>query len=393
MNIQPVTSEYADNDLHQQLSTVKVNDKQLTRLIRYFSHLKYHTAKTYLHWLHAWNDWYHANVGKKGNEDWPASSLPVTEIPLLAYLDHLQKSLSRSSIKGCLHALNSIQRKALDQPGIITSEVRYILAALEQDEARKQKVTRQATPFMLTDLKALIKAHSTTQSVRKLRDLCMVWTGFETLLRSAELRRIRMEDLVFDEQTGSFTLTVYRTKTEINTLLTYHLSPNLTATLRRLMGMVKKDQYSHPKDYLFQAVNIQDNGYMPPEWGLRSQGNEINTLLRNHNMPYLPARTPLGENGEPIPVEDEGMISKNTLLRAFKGFWEELHPQETGTRCWTGHSVRVGGAIELAHAGYTPLQIMEMGNWSNVEMVSRYIRNIEAGKKAMTQFMRGALDE
>jgi hypothetical protein len=36
---------------------------------------------------------------------------------------------------------------------------------------------------------------------------------------------------------------------------------------------------------------------------------------------------------------------------------------------------------------------MEMGNWSNAEMVSRYIRNIEAGKKAMTQFMRGALDE
>lgn len=308
MDIQPVTREYADNDLHQQL--ISVNVKQLTRLIRYFSHLKYQTAKTYLHWLRAWNDWYHANVGKQGNADRPASSLPVTEIPLLAYLDHLQKSLSRSSIKGCLHALNSIQRKALDQPGIITSEVRYILAALEQDEARKQKVTRQATPFMLTDLKALIKAHSTTQSVRKLRDLCMVWTGFETLLRSAELRRIRMEDLVFNEQTGSFTLTVYRTKTEINTLLTYHLSPNLTATLRRLMGMVKKDQYSHPKDYLFQAVNIQDNGYMPPEWGLRSQGNEINTLLRNHNMPYLPARTPLGENGEPIPVEDEGVVVK-----------------------------------------------------------------------------------
>ncbi|HHF8065437.1 TPA: recombinase, partial [Escherichia coli] len=44
-------------------------------------------------------------------------------------------------------------------------------------------------------------------------------------------------------------------------------------------------------------------------------------------------------------------------------------------------------------AGYTHLQIMEMGNWSNPEMVSRYIRNIDAGKKAMTKFMREALDE
>ena len=48
---------------------------------------------------------------------------------------------------------------------------------------------------------------------------------------------------------------------------------------------------------------------------------------------------------------------------------------------------------ELADAGYTHLQIMEMGNWSNAEMVSRYIRNIDAGKKAMTKFMREALDE
>ncbi|WP_426727454.1 hypothetical protein [Enterobacter cloacae complex sp. 288G10] len=76
MNSQPVTRRFADNDLHQQLSTVKVNDKQLMRLIRYFSHLKYHTAKTYLHWLRSWNEWYQANAGKEVNEDWPASSTP-----------------------------------------------------------------------------------------------------------------------------------------------------------------------------------------------------------------------------------------------------------------------------------------------------------------------------
>ncbi|PQO10369.1 recombinase, partial [Shigella flexneri] len=196
-----------------------------------------------------------------------------------------------------------------------------------------------------------------------------------------------------NEQTGSFTLTVYRTKSTVSTLLTYHLTPHLTATLIRLMDMVKRDQQSHPKDYLFQAVNYQDSGYMPPGWGLRSKGNEINTLLKNHNMPYRPTRPPIGKNGKPIIVDDEGMLSKNTLLRAFEAFWDELHPQEAGTRCWTGHSVRVGGAIELANAGYTHLQIMEMGNWSNPEMVSRYIRNIDAGKKAMTKFMREALDE
>ncbi|HDC8882691.1 TPA: recombinase, partial [Escherichia coli] len=57
------------------------------------------------------------------------------------------------------------------------------------------------------------------------------------------------------------------------------------------------------------------------------------------------------------------------------------------------HSVRVGGAIQLNIEGYSLPQIMEMGNWSNEEMVMRYIRNIEAGKKAMIKLMRNAFDE
>ncbi|EDU0572456.1 recombinase, partial [Salmonella enterica subsp. enterica serovar Putten] len=56
-------------------------------------------------------------------------------------------------------------------------------------------------------------------------------------------------------------------------------------------------------------------------------------------------------------------------------------------------SVRVGGAIQLDIEGYSLPQIMEMGNWSNEEMVMRYIRNIEAGKKAMIKLMRNAFDE
>lgn len=75
------------------------------------------------------------------------------------------------------------------------------------------------------------------------------------------------------------------------------------------------------------------------------------------------------------------VCSAKIPLRAFKEMWNELYPNETKTRYWTGHSVRVGGAIQLNIEGYSLPQIMEMGNWSNEEMVMRYIRNIEAGKK------------
>ncbi|MGV7963774.1 tyrosine-type recombinase/integrase [Photorhabdus tasmaniensis] len=391
MKNQSVVRQFSASELHQTLVAFEVNDKQIMRLIRYFSHLKYNTAKTYLHWLRLWNEWYQVHVHT--HDDWPACSLPVNEPALLEFMAHLEGSLARSSIKSCLQALNSIHKKALDLPGIITSETWYMLEALKQAEARKQKVTRQATPFLINDLKRLIKSHGTTRSVRKLRDLCLIWTGFETLLRSSEIRRIRMEDLELDDMTGEFTLTVYRIKTDISTVITYRLTAQLSTCLLRLMGMVKMDRHSHPKAYLFQAVNFQDTGYMPLGWKLRSKGDVLSELLKRHNMPYLPSRRTLNTDDmeEVNFADDAGTLSKNTLLRAFEELWSELNPHETKIRCWTGHSVRVGGAIQLALAGYSLPQIMEMGNWSSQEMVTRYIRNIEAGKKAMTLLMRSAL--
>lgn len=391
MNGRTVTTRpFTESELQQKLVEFGDQEQQVMRLIRYFSHLKYNTAKTYLHWLRLWNDWYQANV--RHHADWPERALPVYEPALLEFVTHLEGSLALTSINNCLQALNSIHKKALNQPGIITSEIWYMLEAIKQAEARSQSVTKQATPFLITDLKALIKAHSATRSVRKLRDLCLIWTGFETLLRSSEIRRIRMQDLVLDDMTGEFTLTVYRTKTDISTVVTYRLTSRLSSSLLRLMNQVKMDSKSHPGAYLFQAVNYQDTGYMPSGWKLRSKGNVLSELLMRHNIPYRPTRFTLREE-EADTADDAGMLSKNTLLRAFEELWKERYPHEKAVRCWTGHSVRVGGAIQLALAGYSLVQIMEMGNWSSQEMVTRYIRNIEAGKKAMTLLMRDALGE
>ena len=381
--------QISEEELHSQLAQIETNKNFQNRLIRYFSHLKFNTAKTYLHWMRMWNEWYQEKASK--NEDWPATSFPVEEPAFLMFIEDLGDRLRHSSITSCVQALNSIHKKALDHPGIITSEARYILQGLQQKETRKQTVTGQATPFLMKDLKRLIELYSHTRSVRQLRDLCLIWIGFETLLRSAEIRRIRMEDLKIDNMTGEFTLSVYRTKTSVNTNLSYCLTPQLSSCLMRLMNMVGKDQFSHPKAFLFQAVNATDTGYMPPKWLLRSRGNDINELLRRHNMPYRLRKTTLKHGEEPDVADDEGMLSENSLLRAFEGLWKSLYPDETEIRCWTGHSVRVGGAIQLAQNGFTLPQIMEMGNWSSPDMVSRYIRNIEASKKAMTVYMRKEL--
>lgn len=384
-----ITPHIAEAELLTQVARFNTDGRLHTRLVRYFSHLKFNTAKTYLHWMRVWDDWYHTNSAHE--TDWPTSAIPAHPQAFEAFVEHLGCKLRRTSVVSCVQALNSVHKKGLNAPGVISSEIRFILEALKNDEARRQTVTRQATPFMLDDLKKLIALHTDTNSVRKLRDLCLIWLGFETLLRSVEIRRIRFQDLRLEDMSLEFTLSVYRTKTTVSTNLSYRLSTQLTTSLLRLMNMVGRDARSHPGEFLFQAVNAHDTDYMPTGWLLRSKGNDIDTLLQRHNMPYRVRRAPITDNSL-RRADDEGILSKDTLLRSFYDLWNSLYPDED-TRCWTGHSVRVGGAIQLAQKGFSLPQIMEMGNWSSSEMVIRYIRNIEAGNKAMTQFMREALRE
>jgi len=385
-----ISHRIAEADVLTQVARLNTDGRLMTRLVRYFSHLKFNTAKTYLHWIRVWGDWYYANAAHETS--WPASAIPAHPEAFEAFVEHLGGRLRRSSVVSCVQALNSIHKKGLDAPGVLSSEIWFILETLKNDETRRQTVTRQATPFMLPDLKKLIALYAGTHSVRKLRDLCLIWLGFETLLRSVEIRRIRFQDLRLDDMSLEFTLSVYRTKTTASTNLSYRLSPQLSTSLLRLMNLVGKDGRTHPTEFLFQAVNAHDTGYMPEGWLLRSRGNDIDTLLQRHNMPYRASRTVVQEEEEE-KADDEGILSKDTLLRAFYDLWLTLNPDEDEIRCWTGHSVRVGGAIQLAQNGYSLVQIMEMGNWSSQEMVLRYIRNIEAGNKAMTLFMREAFRE
>ncbi|MCV5579948.1 recombinase, partial [Escherichia coli] len=89
-----------------------------------------------------------------------------------------------------------------------------------------------------------------------------------------------------------------------------------------------------PDEFLFQSVNFHDTGYMPPGWKLRSKGNELSELLKRHNLPYRAKQSLLNDEDEEDTVDDAGMLSKNSLLRAFKEMWNELYPNETKTRYW-----------------------------------------------------------
>ena len=112
-------------------------------------------------------------------------------------------------------------------------------------------MTRQATPFLVSDLKALIKAHGATQSVRKLETFALSGQVLKHCCAQQNFGAFGCRTLL-NEQTGSFTLTVYRTKSTVSTLLTYHLTL-ISLPPNQADGYGQRDQQSHPKDYLFRS--------------------------------------------------------------------------------------------------------------------------------------------
>ena len=48
-------------------------------------------------------------------------------------------------------------------------------------------------------------------------------------------------------------------------------------------------------------------------------------------------------------------------------------PGNKKPRQWTGHSFRVGAAVDLVESGYTIEQIMRKGDWKSVQAGLRYV--------------------
>jgi hypothetical protein len=69
------------------------------------------------------------------------------------------------------------------------------------------------------------------------------------------------------------------------------------------------------------------------------------------------------------------------------GFGQDMKPNKNRYRGWSGHSTRVGAAIDMATKKYSTAQIMQEGTWKKAETVMRYIRHVDAHAGAMVDFM------
>jgi hypothetical protein len=53
---------------------------------------------------------------------------------------------------------------------------------------------------------------------------------------------------------------------------------------------------------------------------------------------------------------------------------------------FSGHSLRVGAAQDLAAAGVSTAAILQAGGWKDERMIRRYLRKLRAREGGMAQF-------
>lgn len=203
----------------------------------------------------------------------------------------------------------------------------------------------------------------------------MIWVGFETLLRNVEIRRIKTGDLKWQNDTSCYLLDVMRTKTSLSSNLTFQLSPQCSQHVRRLIETVEyTDTETFGHRFLFQPVNIHTNRYFPSTSSKLSRGKSIDRMLVKAG--FSEGLLTQLQNESKVSREDVGMLSSNSLNRAFARLWGLPGRSATVTDSpgGTGHgqdTVCVWGAIELFKAGYSWKRLPRWGTgliqrWSSV---------------------------
>lgn len=322
-----------------------------------------------------------------------------------------QKFLSYSSVKQYVTLLNMIQKGAR-MPGYPPFMDNYLvqdeLNELRIEQARREVTEAQALPLMLEDLQALVAMHSTSRNLKDVRNLLILWVGFETLMRNDELARIKLKDMSYSLQDRQYSIVMRRSKTNKDFAPVYYvLSKSCSACLNHMFRLAEVGPSPDPCSelYLFRPLMppagdrfCEDRSYHL--YSLNAQrvnGHTVRTSpgSENRSLKSLLSTT-FGVEADSLPgmrdVDEEvdGMLSTRAFRDGIRYMWSTLKDTEFQKdngryQTWTGHSARVGGAIELLRQGYSETQIMQMGNWKSMSMVLRYTRNMTGKDKAMAK--------
>lgn len=203
---------------------------------------------------------------------------------------------------------------------------RKTVLALRRAKRQYRARQRQATPLREADVIKMVKHAPVT--LKGIRDVALVTVAYDSMFRREELTRFTVEDVTADAEGGAIITLDYSKGNQFGHGEEVYLRPGTYMYLKAWMA--NADITSGPA---FRSLR---------------RGKELSKPLRPADVPGV-----FRELADAAGLDLEGV---------------------------SGHSLRIGAAIDLAWRGFSLPQIMRRGRWQSEEMVMRYIRQILASQ-------------
>lgn len=271
-------------------------------------------------------------------ETWCAAnhlpSLPSSPETLVRYLQQGCLELKVSTLSLNLSAISCMHR-IMGHPD--PKSAPKVQTAIRRIARAKGLQQRQAVGLRADVRDRMIKAAG--HDLVSLRDCALLGVGYDTLCRRSELVSLRVEDVRVAED-GSGSVLVRRSKTDQSGLgRTAYLSPASIASLGEWLDAAELDQ-----GYLFPKFR---HGRLTRE---RLDGQSVSLVLKK--------------------------------LGAAAGLSSEM------IAGLSGHSFRVGAALDMAENGIDMIPIMHSGGWKTPAMVARYTQQITTANTGIAKLDR-----
>ena len=245
--------------------------------------------------------------------------LPAPSISIADHIDALSETHKAASIRRRINALSTIYRLGRIEDTTKDPDVTLAMKRMHRKLGRAQK---QAKPLTKLYLDKMIEAQD--DNPRGLRNKILLHMGYETMRRRAELVGFEFED--------------------VTCLL------NGKPALR--LRFSKADQYGEGR-LIEISAELHD---LIESWSsvVGGEGKILRSIDKYGNI---------GVKLEPSAI--------SYILRQVQA--NITLPGNKKPRQWTGHSFRVGAAVDLVESGYTIEQVMRKGDWKSVQAGLRYV--------------------
>lgn len=275
------------------------------------------------------------------------AALPTSTEVLLGFLnDQVASGKKRSTINRYLYTIRLINESAgLPDPTVHPDwrlEWKGVVRALAE---HGNNAASQAEPLQATDIKRILShMDELPQRPVVLRDAAMIALASDTLCRESELVAVQLEDFrrTWAEDEVRWSLHVPRSKTDQQGIGMY-----------RYVDLATKARI----DAWCAAAGISGGHIFLPLAG-RPKGKSNKRIHLN-------------------PREFARIVRKRATEAGIERGW-----------MMSGHSARVGSAVDLSEAAATVSEIAHAGGWQSERMVRRYTKESMAGQNAMARLRR-----